>query len=88
MTKGSLAVATLISIHLYLPDMHILDWFAELSPTLKGSPFAIWTTLRSFFPFPLDIRQFQDHNRHDRLLVSGDLLQPPSYKKLVSLSIS
>jgi hypothetical protein len=36
MTKGSLAVAALISIDLHLPDMYILDWLAELSPTLKG----------------------------------------------------
>jgi len=88
MAKGSLAVAAFISIHFDLPDVHILDWLADPSPTLKGFTLAVETVLRSYFPFTLDFRQFQDHNRHDRLLVSGDLLQSPSYKKLVLFSIS
>jgi len=67
--------------------MYILDWFANLSPSLEGLPFAIWAVPGSFFRFTLDIRQFQDHNRHDRFLVSGVVSQPPSYKKPVSFSI-
>jgi hypothetical protein len=86
-SKSPMTTTATIPIHSHLPDMYILDRLPDLSPTLKDFPFTIWTLFGSLFSFSLDIRQFQDHNRHHELLVSGDLLQSPSYKKLVSLSI-
>jgi hypothetical protein len=88
MSKGAMAMTTLIPIYLHLPDMHIFDWFPDPPPSLEGFALTVGTVLWAFFSFPLDIRQFQDHNRHGELLVPGDLPQSPSYKKLVLLSIS
>jgi hypothetical protein len=66
--------------------MHIFDWFADPPPTLEGFALTVATALWAFFRFVLDIRQFQDHNRHDELLQDW-LSSSISYKKLVSLSI-
>ena len=64
MTNSLLAVTTLVPLQLHLLNIYILDWLADPSPMLKGFTLEMPTTLRSFFRFALDIRQFQDHNRH------------------------
>jgi hypothetical protein len=69
-SKGPPAAATAVSIHLHPAAADIPDWLARFSPTLKDLPPAVWTFLWTFFGFSLDIRQFQDKNRHGELLAS------------------
>jgi hypothetical protein len=71
-SKGSSTPAAAIPIDLYPPTMRISDRLAHLAPTLEGFSLAIGTFLWPFFGFSLDIRQFQDKNRHGELLGSSD----------------
>jgi hypothetical protein len=87
MSKCTFTPTTLIPIDLYLSNMHIPNRLPEQPPALKGFILTIRTLLRSFFSFTLDIRQFQHHNGHNRLLEDW-LSSSISYKKPVTFSIS
>jgi len=86
MSKCSFAVTTAIAIRFHIPNSYIFDRFVHLSPSLKCIPFTIRALIRSNLCPPLDIRQFQYHNRRDEIL--GYWLRSPiSYKKLISLTV-
>jgi hypothetical protein len=68
MSKSSFTTTTTKPIDLYISDSHIFDWLADFAPALKDGTITIRAFPGSLFRFLLDIRQFQNHNRHDELL--------------------
>jgi hypothetical protein len=70
-TKGSVAGAAAVTVHLDIPITIVSYGFLDPSPTLKGLTGAITAFLRTIFCFSLDIWQSQDDNRHGELRCDG-----------------
>jgi hypothetical protein len=68
--KGPAAAAATVSKDPHLPTPKIPNGFVPASPALERLSLTIGTFLRPFFGFSLDIREFQDKNRHGELLAS------------------
>jgi hypothetical protein len=61
------ATTTAVAIDLYAVYLWVTDLTPLPTPTLQDFPLAGWALFWTNFAFDLDIRQFQNHNGHDKL---------------------
>jgi hypothetical protein len=86
MAKSMTTSPAMISVHDYFPHRWIADDADAPTPTLQDFSTAAWTAAGALCT-GLDIREFQDNNRHGRLLLMA-ALQLPSCKELASFFLT